>query len=181
MTFISLLRGVNVSGQKLIKMADLKAMYEAIGLNNVTSYVQSGNVIFQATEKDARKLEQVLESNIAETFGFHVPVRVLTLSEMKNVLDKCPFGPKIVAKDPTKVLVSFLSARPDDGAIAQIEAVASKSEQIRFDSQLAYLYCPDGYGKSKLNNNFLEKKLKLISTTRNWKSVQKLYELAVSK
>jgi uncharacterized protein (DUF1697 family) len=178
-TYISILRGINVSGQKLIKMDALKKVYENLGFRNVTTYVQSGNVIFSTIVTEPEKLEKMIYSRIEKDFGFEVPVIVLTAEKLKQVVDNNPFviDP---AKDPVFLHVTFLSSKPGKFDSNAIEEKKQDGEEISFADDVVYLYCPNGYGRTKLNNNFLESKLKVTATTRNWKTANELLKMAVN-
>lgn len=179
MKYISVLRGINVSGQKKIKMADLKSLYESLGFQNVVTYIQSGNVIFDAGSSDKNELKTTTEKAIEERYAFHVPVDIRTHREISDIIDNNPLGPVDPQKNGTKVLVTFLSAEPAAEKIAGLQHHVAEPEQLFVMGKEVYLYCPNGYGKSKLSNTFLEKKLGVGATTRNWKSVLKLYELSL--
>lgn len=180
MRYISILRGINVSGQKKILMADLKVLYEALNLTKVITYIQSGNVIFDSPEPDKSVVKSIIESAIDVQYGFQVPVDVRPAQDYKAILDNCPFEGINVETEGSKLLVTFLSAVPDAGKLAEAEGHKASSEQMVLRDQVVYLYCPDGYGRTKLSNGFLEKKLGVTATTRNWKSVAKLYALATT-
>ena len=176
-TYISILRGINVSGQKLIKMDTLRKLYENFGFHNVTTYVQSGNVEFTAKEVKLNKLEQKISQQIEKDFGFEVPVIVLTIDELKQVIDNNPFLTDL-NKDQTFLHVTFLSSKPDQYDRKTIEDKKQNGEEINFADNAVYLYCPNGYGKSKLSNTFLEAKLKVGATTRNWKTTNEILRIA---
>lgn len=173
-----MLRGINVSGKKLIKMDALKKLYESLGFQNVTTYVQSGNVIFKTTETEPEKSEQMIYKQIEKDFGFKVPVIVLTAEKLKQVVDNNPFviDP---AKDPAFLHVTFLSSKPESFDRSKIEEKKQDGEEISFTDEVIYLFCPNGYGRTKLNNNFLESRLKLTATTRNWKTADELLKIAL--
>jgi uncharacterized protein (DUF1697 family) len=176
-TNISILRGINVSGQKLIKMDDLRHLYEKLGFHNVTTYVQSGNVIFKSDDIEPNDLGQNISQQIQKDYGFEVPVIVLTIGKLKQILDNNPF-----LNDPNKehshLYVTFLASQPASFEKAAIESKKQNEEEISFSENVIYLYCPEGYGRTKLNNNFLESKLKVVATTRNWKTTNELFKIA---
>ncbi len=179
MKYISIIRGINVSGQKKIKMVDLKSLYELLGFQSVVTYIQSGNVIFDTDSGDKSELKEKIERTIEEKYAFHAPVDIRTSRELADIINNNPLGPVDLAKDGIKVLVTFLSAKPATAKIADIQQYVAAPEQLFVIGTEVYLYCPNGYGKSKLSNNFLERKLGVGATTRNWKSVFKLYELSL--
>ncbi len=102
-TYISMLRGINVSGQKKIRMADLKSLYESLGLENVQTYVQSGNVVFDSPEKDTAKLTKSIEAQIEKVYGFSVPVLIRTADDFRRVIESHPFA----REEAARVLVTF--------------------------------------------------------------------------
>jgi len=173
-TYISILRGINVSGQKKIRMVELKSLYESLGFENVQSYVQSGNVVFDSEEQDAIKLRGTIEAQIESTFGFSVPVLIRTGDDFQRIIKSHPFKDK----EAIRVLVTFLYQRPDESKQEELRHYKDKVDHFAIGEQEIYLFCPGGYGKTKLSNTFFEKKLGVICTTRNWKSVNALYEMA---
>ncbi|NOY85763.1 MAG: DUF1697 domain-containing protein [Deltaproteobacteria bacterium] len=179
MKYISILRGINVSGQKKIKMIELKLLYESLGFQNVVTYIQSGNVIFDASDKNKSNIKTLIEEAIEKKYKFHVSVEIRTKREIGNIIKNSPFGPVDLVEDGTKVLVTFLCTKPDKVKISNVLNYVVLPEKLVVKGKEVYLYCPNGYGKSKLSNTFLENKLGVKATTRNWKSVHKIYELLV--
>jgi len=175
MKYLSLLRGINVSGQKKIKMAELKVLYEGLGFTNVLTYIQSGNVVFEAD--GGLDHQSLIEQAIQKAYGFDVPVLIRTKDEIDNIVTACPFGEVNLDEDGTKVLATLLSESPNQEAIDSVMPFKHESESILVQDNVVYLRCPNGYGKTKLSNTFLEKKLKVSATTRNWKSMVKLQEM----
>jgi uncharacterized protein (DUF1697 family) len=173
-TYISMLRGINVSGQKKVRMADLKSLYGSLGLGNVQTYVQSGNVVFDSEEQDAKKLRKTIEARIKATFGFPVPVLLRAADDFQRVIENHPFA----NEDPIRVLVTFLYELPEKSKWNELSLYQDKVDQFALGEQEIFLFCPGGYGRTKLSNTFFEKKLGVIATTRNWKSVNALYEMA---
>ena len=176
--FVALLRGINVSGQKQIKMPELKSLFENIGFQNVATYIQSGNVTFSAKEKSNKKLEDKISSAIKSKLGFDVPVIVVTPEEIEYVIQNNPFFKK--KKESERLYFTFLSENPLAENIKKLHAVDYSPEEYIIDGRYIYLFAPNGYGKAKLNNNFIENKLKVFGTTRNWKTVNKLLELSIN-
>jgi len=175
--YISILRGINVSGQKKIKMADLKVLYESLKLSNVITYIQSGNVIFDSAIKNKNTLKSIIEEAIKKQYHFHVPIILRTKTEFDQIIKNLPFKSIDVEKDGTIVLVTFLSSKPTKANLSDIQQYVKSPESLVIHNTEAYLYCPNGYGKSKLSNTFLEKKLDVEATTRNWKSIHKIIDL----
>lgn len=177
MTFITILRGINVSGKNIIRMNALQKMFENLGFQNVATYVQSGNVIFTYPVIDTDHLEKKISNQIEKEFGLDVPVIVLTIEELQHIVDNNPFS-KDPGRDQKFLHVTFLSATPDSSDIKTIEDKRQSGEDISFAGKAVYLYCPNGYGKTKLTNNLLERKLKVVATTRNWNTTTELLKMA---
>ncbi len=176
-TYISMLRGINVSGQKIIRMEDLASLYESLGLANVRTYVQSGNVLFDSTIPDGAKLSRLIADRIKKAFGFSVVVVLRTRSELQAVVKNNPFL-KERGINPARLYVTFLSEAPDLEALNLLRTVKDEHDEFRIAPKEIYLHCPHGYGRTKLSNNFLEKKLKVPATTRNWNTVKALLGMA---
>ncbi|MFT3903723.1 MAG: DUF1697 domain-containing protein [Niabella sp.] len=176
-TYISILRGINVSGHNMIKMDALKRLCAGLGFRNIVTYIQSGNIIFQSKESDTLKLSATIRSAIDKTFSFDVPVITFTTDEIKNVISLNPF-----ISDGTKDIsfyhVTFLSDNPLKENIEKLTSIDTKNDRYEIGDKVVYLYCPDGYGRSKLTNSFWESKLKLTATTRNWKTLNALLDIA---
>jgi len=208
-TFIAMLRGINVSGQKIIKMESLRKSCEKIGLQEVQTYVQSGNIIFKTKTSlsISKNIASKLTSMILRDFGFEVPVIIRTVDEMREVIKKNPYL-KDKSVDLSRLYVTFLpepvssaQSKKLDALYSQISgnsqpsgnvggsgksAKASKAPSTATDFfQLVrkeiYLYCPGGYGNTKLSNNLFEKALSVSATTRNWNTVNKLLEIGISE
>jgi uncharacterized protein (DUF1697 family) len=158
-------------------MDALRKTYESLGFKNVTTYVQSGNVMFAAKPIDLNKLELMISTEIKKDFGFDVPVIVFTIEKLKQVIENNPFL-KDHNKDVSSVYVTFLASKPDNYDTQTVEDKKSAVEEIFFTENAVYVYCPDGYGRTKLTNNFIEKKLKVGATTRNWKTTNELLKIA---
>ena len=180
MKHISLLRGINVSGQKKVKMVDLKALYESLGFNNVVTYIQSGNVIFDTDIKDHAALCRIIEKGIERKYKFHVPTIIRSSNELESAMKNNPFEKIDLEKDGSKILITFMDVKPDKSKLNDLLDFVGESEKLIARGKELYLHCPDGHGKSKLSNTFIEKKLGLVATTRNLKSVHKIYSLSMS-
>ncbi|WP_313579010.1 DUF1697 domain-containing protein [Chishuiella sp.] len=174
-TYISLLRGINVSGKNSIKMDALRKLFEESSFYNVTTYIQSGNIIFNSNETNLKKLEQLIFNKILNKFGFNVPVIILTIDELEQSLNKNPFSNN---SDEKFVHFTFLKDLPTISYEKEINNKKALNEEIKIINKTIYLYCPDGYGKTKLTNNYLEKILKVSSTTRNLKTTRQLFTIA---
>jgi len=173
-SFISLLRGINVSGQKKINMKELKSLYESIGFLNVSSYIQSGNLVFTSEEQNKLELQTKIQQAIANHYGFEVPVLVLSSENISSALKGLPFTSLTPELNGSQTLFSFLSNRVEEESLELFLPYLSPSENLHINKNIVYLHCPDGYGKTKVTNNLVEKKLNVTATTRNWKTVLKI-------
>jgi uncharacterized protein (DUF1697 family) len=173
--FVSLFRAINVGGRQ-VKMDALKALHESLGLQAVTPYIQSGNVVFQCDEPTSAGVRDEIEAAFQTTFGFHSDVFVRSLPELEAIIERNPFQARI-AKAPNWVLVMFLAAHPDDAAQEALRQSYAGPEEIVIIGKEAYLSYPEGVGRSKLTNVLLEKKLKTVGTARNWNTVLKLHQM----
>jgi uncharacterized protein (DUF1697 family) len=178
-TFISILRGINVSGQRKIQMTDLKALYEALKFTNVITYIQSGNVIFKSKSASDQKLAKRIEDAIYERYNFNVPVIIRTVEEMEHAISVNPFL-KQSKIDIEKLHITFLAEIPEQENVESIRNIDYSPDKFIILDKEVYLYCPNGYGITKLSNNFFEQKLKIKATTRNWRTVNKLFEMATT-
>jgi uncharacterized protein (DUF1697 family) len=176
--YISILRGINVSGQKKILMADLKVLFEKQGFKNISTYIQSGNVIFEAGKKTPHQLEQSISKAIEKQYGFEVPVIVRTIDALQKVITINPFL-KTKGINTEKLHVTFLSEMPAASELKVLQTFDYSPDQFKVIDQEVFLYCPESYGETKLSNKFFENKLKVNATTRNWKTVNTLVELAL--
>lgn len=172
-TYIAILRGINVGGQKKIKMEELKALYEALGFKNITTYIQSGNMIFESPETNLQKIKDKIEHKMKSSLGFDVVVFIKTKKDFEKLLSKNPF----IKQDVNSLYVTFLSDIPYEIPVDEIKKAKDSAEEFFISGKEVFLFCPNGYGRTKLSNNFFEKKLKLSATTRNWKTINKLLEL----
>jgi uncharacterized protein (DUF1697 family) len=177
-TFISILRGINVSGQKKILMTELKALYESLKLKDVTTYIQSGNVLFKS-EKNLSDLELAakIEKAIYKKYDFEVPVIIRNKDEIKKIISVNPFL-KEENSEAKRLYITFLSQAPAKENIESIQGFDFSPDKFSIIGKEVYLHISNGYGETKLSNNFFEKKLKVNATTRNWNTVQKLLELS---
>lgn len=174
--YIAMLRGINVSGQKLIKMAELRTSMEKLGFNKVSTYIQSGNILFEYGSKDKLELAAMIEAQIRKVFTFEVPCLVRTADEFNHVLENNPFLKE--GKPEDRLYITFLAREPDQEKVDAVNQLKYEPEEFIIKKDIIFFYSPLGYGNAKMNNNFFENKLKVKATTRNWKSVNKLYDLA---
>ncbi|WP_406682705.1 DUF1697 domain-containing protein [Seonamhaeicola sp. MEBiC1930] len=172
-TYIALLRGINVSGQKKVPMAELRKLLTENRLKNVQTYIQSENVIFQSFDEDKSALETIIHDAIRSHFGFDVPVLVLTPLELKQIFNGSPF----LQSEKEKSYFMFLYEKPEENLIKEVSQLNYPNEAFKITDNSIYFYCSTGYGKAKCSNNFFERKLKVTATARNYKTMLKLLSL----
>ena len=176
--YVSMLRGINVGG-KTIKMERLRAAFEALSFFRVRTYAQSGNVVFETTQGSPAALSKRIQERILRDFGFPVPVILKTTEEMERVVAGNPFAEE-KSIERSKLHVTFLSHALPRTAVTALKGLAAGKERFCILNQEVYLYCPNGYGRTKLSNTNIEKKLSVVATTRNWKTVRALLEMTQS-
>ena len=172
-THIVFLRGINVSGQKKIKMVDLRASLEKASFKNVLTYIQSGNVLVDSEEAIA-SISEIIKAIILKDFGFDVPVLVTKKENMERILKNNPFK-KAEEKNQYFVL---LHDRPDISLVNDFNKLEFRNEDFLISENCVYLNCKQGAGKAKLSNNLVERKLKVLATTRNLRTMRKMLELS---
>lgn len=172
--YIALLRGINVGGQKKIKMADLRETLIKTGLNHVETYIQSGNVVFGSEELNKRVLEDQIQKAILVDFGFEVPILVVLEEEIKKILENNPFAQEA---EENKLYFVLLKEAPKEEPVREFNELHFDHEDFHITDTCVYLLCKNGYGNAKLNNNLLERKLKVEATTRNLRTMQKLLDM----
>lgn len=171
-THIALLRGLNVGGHKKLKMAALKLLFEGLGFENVVTYIQSGNVVFSANE--ANGLAERISKEIKKQFGWEIPVLVKTANDIAKILKDCPFE----ESKKTEAYFMLFATPPNQELMNTVAEISYPNEEFFLASECVYIYFGNGYGNAKLNNNFFEKKLEVAATTRNYRTLAKLVELA---
>jgi uncharacterized protein (DUF1697 family) len=173
---IALLRGVNVGGHHLLRMDALKVLCESLGLFNVQTYLQSGNVIFTTNDRDPDRLAIAIENAIERHCGFRCAVILRTIAELRDVLRANPFATR-QGVDPGKLVVIFLAKDAGQEARDKVLAMKIEPEELRMAAREYYIYFPLGMGQSKAPAA-IAKALKVPGTGRNWNSVTKMLEMA---
>jgi len=174
---ICMLRGVNVGGHNLIKMDALKALCVSLKLKDPQTYVQSGNVIFSTEENDLAKLGTRIQDAIERKIGFRPNVMLRTAAEMRKVVARNPFA-KRSGIEPGRLLVNFLAADPGKDARENALAIKIGPEEMHLIGREAYIYFPNGQGRSRFPWPAIERALGTSGTGRNWNSVTKMLEMA---
>lgn len=174
--YVALLRGINVGGHRLIKMADLKQLFQGLGFEQVETYIQSGNVVFTATEAEGavrRRIEQQIEA----VFGFTVPTAVRSAADFERIVALCPFAADALAEGDS-LNVALLVEPPLQDGIEQVLATPGGPDECAIVGHEVYVLCRQGVRNTVYTNNFLEKKLGVPATMRNWQTITKLAAMA---
>ena len=174
-TYVALLRGINVGGRKKVSMADLRALVEAVGAEDVATHLQSGNVILRSREP-AAALGPAIEAAIERELGIDVTVVLRTGAQLRKVVGGNPLAGR--ESDPKKLHVAFLAETPERSRVAKLDPARAEPDVFHVAGREIYLHYPNGYGRSKLTNAWLEQQLGVAATTRNWRTVTRLAELA---
>jgi uncharacterized protein (DUF1697 family) len=176
-TYVALLRGVNLGSHNKVAMPALRTIVEGLGYLDVATYIQSGNLILTSGDS-ATKVRTALEKAIAQEFGIDIVVVVRTRTQLKKVVDGNPFAKK--AKDDRLVHVVFLADKPKADKVNALTSGEWGDDEVAVTGTEAYLHTPKGYGRAKLNNMLVEKKLGVAGTARNSRTTAKLLQLAGS-
>jgi uncharacterized protein (DUF1697 family) len=175
-TYVALLRGVNVGG-RTVRMEDLVRLFQSLGHADAKSYIQSGNVVFTSAVDNPSALVGDLQDAIARDLGLAVTVVLRTGDELARVVAANPFLAPV--PDVAKLYVTFLAEEPEPGRVAGLAAaVEDEPEELSVGGREVYLHYPNGYGRSKVSNALIERRLGLAATTRNWRTATKLADLA---
>ena len=172
-TYVALLRGINVGGHKKMPMAILRELLTKIGFSSVQTYIQSGNIVFQSSEKNTKIIEEIIHKAIKSHFQFEVPVLVKTKKELQLVFNDCPF---IQVKKKQSYFI-MLQEAPSIELVALALKKKYENEEFKIIKNCLYFYSEAGYGKSKFNANYFERILKTPATARNYKTMNKLLQL----
>ena len=173
---IALLRGINVGGKNKLPMKELAALFVEAACEEVRTYIQSGNVVFRTGSADADEISSIIGASILDRFGFRVPVIVRTAGELEGIAQGNPFVKAGAETD--RLHVMFLAERPDSASVGALDPARSPGDEFVVVGREIYLHCPNGVARSKLTNSYFDSKLSTTSTSRNWRTVGKLLELA---
>lgn len=174
-TYIALFRGINVGGKNLLPMKALKTLLENLNLQNVKTYIQSGNVVFQSDEENAASLSSKISAEIQKSHGFKPQVLLLDVEEMEKAIESNPFPE--AESDPRTLHLNFLASAPETPNLQALNSLKKDNERFELKGNVFYLHAPDGIGRSKLAAN-VEKLLGVAMTSRNWRTVSKIMAMA---
>ncbi len=173
---IALLRGINVGGKNRLPMKKLAALFVEAGCEDVRTYIQSGNVVFRTGSAVGEEIASIISASILERYGYRVPVIVRTAGELEEIAQGNPF---VRADAETEKLhVMFLAELPESAGVESLDPERSPGDEFAVLGREIYLHFPNGVARSKLTNSYFDSRLSTTSTTRNWRTVRKLLELA---
>ena len=174
--YVALLRSVNVAGHGRVAMDELRASFDALGYTGVTTYIQTGNVLFTAGSRSEAGIAAAIEQRLAEDFGDSPAVLVRGVADLLRVGTSSPYAK--AGADPARHHVTFLATLPPQAALDALSLPPSGRDELVIDGKEIYVHTPDGYANTKYTGTFLERRLGVVSTTRNWNTVTKLCDLA---
>jgi uncharacterized protein (DUF1697 family) len=177
-THLALLRGINLGGRNKLLMQDLKALFVEAGCEQVRTFIQSGNVIFNAAPSLAAKIPGVISKRIEAAFGLRVPVILRTTGQLEDALGNNPFLKNGAAEETLHIM--FLADLPNPGAVAKLDPDRSPPDAFAVRGREIYLHTPNGVGNSRLTNAWFDSRLATIGTSRNWRTSVKLSQLMQS-
>jgi len=170
-----MLRGINVGGHAKVPMGDLRATFVDLGYGDARTYIQSGNVLFSASGS-AAALGSAVETALEARFGLGIKVLLRTRTQLAAVVVANPLATG--GRDPAKLHVTFLASTPPSSRLSDLDGMRSGPDELEVAGREVYLHCPEGYGRTKLTNAFFERALGVPATTRTWKTVTTLAQLA---
>ena len=175
-TFVALLRAVNVGGNNKIAMPALRSTFETLGYSDVTTYIQSGNIVFDSELRKSTALVAKIEAAISRDFGLTIDVVIRSARELTTVIESNPYLGRVA--NPLALHVVFLNQSPDPARINTLDRTRFEPDEFTLGPRELYLHCPEGVGKSKLPSALLTKLAPAPATMRNWNTVNKLADLA---
>lgn len=175
-THLALLRGINVSGHNMIKMDDLKALLERMGFQNVRTYIQSGNVFVDSEEEHGATVGFRIKQEIFKEWGYDVPIIVITKEDLEACQNNNPYL-KEKDVDTKKLYFTFTSKELNESSIHDLKMSQVKPDEAVIDKNRIYVKYAVGAGKTRFDQKYIEKKLNVTATMRNWNTVTKLLEM----
>ncbi len=182
--YVSFLRGINVGGNKIIPMVDLKRMFEELGFDDVKTYIQSGNVVFVSPKKAPSLLEQAITEGIKNQFGIDVGNIVLSKEKLEKTIELNPFR-QVKTEGGSRIYFTLMMDSPSKEKVAALEEMKKKitmtggaDDDVRVVGRTIYVLCRNGWSKSPFNSSTTEKVLKVDTTSRNFETMSRLAEMA---
>jgi uncharacterized protein (DUF1697 family) len=180
-TYISFLRGVNMTGHNSVKMAELLSLYNDMGFNDCETYIQSGNVIFKGADiVTADETAAMIEKAILKRFSYTIPVMIRTVEEVRNIMSVNPFLNR-ENFEPSQMAVILLYERATELQIQKVAAIDYTPDKFEISGREIFIYCPNGFGRTKLYTNFFEKKMGVTGTARNWNTITTILNISEKK
>jgi uncharacterized protein (DUF1697 family) len=179
MQYLALLRGINVGGKNPVKMAELRLTFEELGFADVATYIQSGNVLFEAPENLAHRVPDLMARAVLERFGLRVPVVTRGSGELRQVARGNPFLSSGVNEAALHVV--FLADRPSKARLAALDPARSPPDECIARGREIYLHLPNGVARTRFTNDYFDTRLETTSTMRNWKTLVKLIEMSSAR
>ena len=170
-----------MTGHNSIKMTDLSTLFKDLGFNDAMTYIQSGNVIFTgASFLNISEIATTIEKKILKRFNFNVPAMIRTVQDIKNLT---PLNPFLQQEnfDTSKMAVMFLHEKATDAQIQKVINIDYPPDKFKIIGSEIFIYCPNGFGRTKLYTNFFEKKMGVTGTARNWKTITTILQIAEKK
>jgi uncharacterized protein (DUF1697 family) len=167
-----------MAGHNSIKMTDLAVLFKDLGYSNAVTFIQSGNVVFSCSSASkVSDISQGIQNAIAQEFGYDVQVMIRTVEELRKLISVNPF-PAEENFDPSKMAVIFLFEKPSEAQIQKVAGINYPPDKFKITGSEIFIYCPNGFGRTKLYTNFFERKMGVAGTGRNWKTIKALIDLA---
>jgi len=173
--WVALLRGINVGGKHKLPMKELVGLFAGLGCRDVQTYIQSGNVIFGASATLAGKVPDLVAAGIRKRWGFDVPVITRTAGQLVAAVKRNPFAKRA---EPAHLGIAFLARKPSAAEIATLDPDRSPGDRFEVLGREIHLHTPNGMARTKLTNQYFDSRLSTVSTARNWRTVNKLIDLA---
>lgn len=171
--YVAFLRGINVGGKNRVKMNLVTTAFEEAGFLNVSTYLQSGNVLFESRKTNRQSIQNSIASLLQEKSGIEINVIVRSILFLEQALADNPYQGKYFS-DKSKCFITFLSRPPGTSELRNLDNISFAGESFALKEDLIYLYLTNGYGRAKLTNNYFEKRLRVSATTRNIKTIRQL-------
>lgn len=180
-TLVAFLRGVNMAGHNKMKMTNLATLFKDEGFRNAETFIQSGNVVFSDPgERPVNEITTLIEKSILKRFGFDIPALVRNIPDLRKIISLNPFL-SIPDFDPARMAVMFLHDLPSEKGLEIMKDVDYPPDKFSIKGREIFIWCPNGFGRTKLYTNFFEGRMKVIGTARNWNTINTILEIALNK
>lgn len=174
-SYVALLHGINLIGQRPVSIDELNKYFENAGFTNIRAFLQTGNVLFDSDETNESAIQNNIENFLYSNFGYRVTALIRMIHDVKKVIKNNPFD-NLTPAEKQNLYVTFLSNLPAPALRGALGVYSNDAEYARVVNKEVYVYSPN-YGLTCFSNNFIERKLGVTATTRNWATITKLPEL----